>query len=80
MHEFYLTGETGKRTITNFKFLEFAYAIIYVVCKSLEVFILFGGGGGKITFLWSETDLKRKKENWKQPLNLLILVENSLLS
>lgn len=45
IHEFYLTGETGKRTITNFKFLEFAYAIIYVVCKSLEVFILFGGGG-----------------------------------
>lgn len=32
IHEFYLTGETGKRTITDFKFLEFAYAIIYVVC------------------------------------------------
>lgn len=26
------------------------------------------------------TNLKRKKENWKQPLNLLILVENSSLS
>ena len=64
MHEFYLTGETGKRTITNFKFLEFAYAIIYVVCKSLEVYILFGGGGvNNFLMKWEIWKEKRKTGN-----------------